>query len=117
MAQRGSEGLTMARRGRDLFLSAILLVTVVAGLGIWKQFFGAEVGISCSTGRDCRYFNSRCLVTPIGDYCTRGCKSDSDCPIDWRCTEAQWHSRKDGAATGDTERLCMKPMFLRRPPK
>jgi hypothetical protein len=106
----------MARRRTDLLVSACILVCVVGGMVVWKQFFGAAVGEECANGRDCRRIGSRCLVTPVGNYCTRGCTLDADCPSGWRCAEAAWRSRKSGESTGDVERLCMRPVILRPPP-
>lgn len=63
-----------------------------------EEVQGSARGASCDTSQPCNDPNPYCAVSESMPYCTtQGCSRNDDCPMDWRCGNA------------DGTRFCQKP--------
>ncbi len=62
------------------------VVLIGAWVGI-KSFSGKNLGEECRAGSDsdCKGMSAQCLFSKAGNYCSKECNVDKDCPSSWAC--------------------------------
>jgi hypothetical protein len=94
---------------------AIGAFVVLLGVGgyVASKMEEVKTGDACETYKSssCAGPDGACLVTPKGQYCSRSCAADSDCPAAWACADisSETYSGKTGEKTATaSKKMCVK---------
>lgn len=77
----------------------LIAVVLIAIPWTFKLATAPELGQPCGSGFDCAALDGRCIQGQHGQFCTRSCESDSECPSSGHCgipphdRWQQWFSR------------------------
>ena len=66
----------------------LIALAVVASIYlVYARYWARGLGEKCDTSSDCRWsgLGHRVCLQIRGEYCTRPCVADRDCPPGWRC--------------------------------